>query len=49
MLQGGAGHQRLIVELPEQERYFGLENLGNTCCSNSRVVNDNDTAILPWE
>ncbi len=28
-------HERLIAELPEQERYFGLENFGNTCYSNS--------------
>eukprot|EP00884_Botryococcus_braunii_P006935 jgi/Botrbrau1/16242/Bobra.0066s0027.1 len=27
--------EKALAELPDQERYFGLENFGNTCYSNS--------------
>lgn len=35
MGQGSSKPEELLVDLPEEERYFGLENFGNTCYCNS--------------
>ncbi len=34
---GGSGSklEKALVEFPDSERYFGLENFGNTCYANS--------------
>ena len=35
MGQGTSKPDKVLLELPENERYFGLENFGNTCYCNS--------------
>jgi len=35
MGQGTSKPDKVIQELPENERYFGFENFGNTCYCNS--------------
>jgi len=35
MGQGTSKTDKVIQELPEDERYFGFENFGNTCYCNS--------------
>jgi ubiquitin carboxyl-terminal hydrolase 12/46 len=35
MGQGASRSDKLLQELPEEERYFGFENFGNTCYCNS--------------
>ena len=32
---GSSKLEKVLVEFPEGERYFGLENFGNTCYANS--------------
>lgn len=32
---GSSKIDKIILDLPDDERYFGLENFGNTCYANS--------------